>query len=479
MDKKLNFTDLSVFFSKVCGISAGDAEIFVHAFFDVIVEGLEKDGIVKINGLGTFKVLEVESRSSINISTGERFEIDGHKRLTFIPSDSLKEVINAPFAMFEPVEVDDDIDDEGDEKVSPEENIYNDIDSSEEGIDDEELLDSNIETLPETQEQECEADEVVVSVSDIEEEMPCDFSKENGQTVTTENIEEELPIEVSDYIPVEIVSTEVAVGHDEKTESAILKENIDSEENNVALEQIENVYEEKTNIDKIVPSDNEITSGKKEIIIPDDKGKIFFDTLLHEKKKKKSFALPFIILALFICVVGGAGYYFYVKNLSKSNTEKFAEKNIISQQIDTNIIDSAKKNVAAVVDSVKENNDSLINAANDTLKETQQVVVACDDSLKNIQHKVDTKNSEKFILVDALAVRELSKISVADTMDYNISGTACEHNVMQDETLIRLSLKYYGDKRLWPYIVKYNNMSRPNDLACDMLLKIPILTPRK
>ena len=99
MDMKLNHSDFSALFAKSLGISQADAEAFTKTFFDTIVEGLENEGSVKINGLGTFKIVEVESRSSVNVNTGERFEIKGHKKMTFLPADSLKDTINAPFAM--------------------------------------------------------------------------------------------------------------------------------------------------------------------------------------------------------------------------------------------------------------------------------------------------------------------------------------------------------------------------------------------
>ena len=108
MDAKLNQSDLSALLAKLCGISATKADTFTKAFFDVIIEGLESDGIVKINGLGTFKMVDVASRSSVNVNTGEKFEIKGHKKISFLPSEALKDKVNTPFAMFEPVEVDDD-----------------------------------------------------------------------------------------------------------------------------------------------------------------------------------------------------------------------------------------------------------------------------------------------------------------------------------------------------------------------------------
>ena len=127
-------------------------------------------------------------------------------------------------------------------------------------------------------------------------------------------------------------------------------------------------------------------------------------------------------------------------------------------------------------------------AANDSVEAIKEEIIAKADTVAKdtivpvIQPKEEkpvTKPAESFKVVDALARRELSTIFVADTTDYRIAGTICTHKVKSEETLIRISQKYYGDKRLWPYIVKYNNMIRPNDLACDMLLKIPRLVPKK
>ena len=106
MDAKLNQSDLISLLAKGSNISVAKAELFTKSFFDLIIEGLEQDGIVKINGLGTFKVMDVASRGSVNVNTGEKIEIKGHKKLTFIPADTLKDDVNQPFAMFEPVEVD-------------------------------------------------------------------------------------------------------------------------------------------------------------------------------------------------------------------------------------------------------------------------------------------------------------------------------------------------------------------------------------
>ncbi len=85
------------------GIEKKKALQFVDAFVAVTINALTTDRIVKIKGLGTFKVVEVESRESINVNTGERLIIDGHSKLAFLPEASMKELVNRPFSQFDTV----------------------------------------------------------------------------------------------------------------------------------------------------------------------------------------------------------------------------------------------------------------------------------------------------------------------------------------------------------------------------------------
>lgn len=103
MNDKVGISDLMAMLAERHGMSDEDAERFVKEFFLLIEESLEKDKYVKIKGLGTFKLIEVGSRESINVNTGERFEIQGHTKISFVPEPTLKEVINRPFSHFETV----------------------------------------------------------------------------------------------------------------------------------------------------------------------------------------------------------------------------------------------------------------------------------------------------------------------------------------------------------------------------------------
>ncbi|MBQ7421052.1 MAG: HU family DNA-binding protein, partial [Prevotella sp.] len=85
-------------------------ETFISQMFSVIDESLNTDQQVKIKGLGTFKVTSVKQRESVNIKTGERVVIEEHSKISFTPDAAMKEIVNKPFAQFETVIVNDDVD---------------------------------------------------------------------------------------------------------------------------------------------------------------------------------------------------------------------------------------------------------------------------------------------------------------------------------------------------------------------------------
>ena len=91
-------------------ITVKEAEKFVSAIFDVVNEGLKTDKLVKVKGLGTFKVQAVKPRESVNVNTGERVLIEGHEKVSFTPDATMKELVNKPFAQFETVVLNDGVD---------------------------------------------------------------------------------------------------------------------------------------------------------------------------------------------------------------------------------------------------------------------------------------------------------------------------------------------------------------------------------
>ena len=84
-------------------LSQKDANKFATAMFEIIQQRLDSEGLVKVKGLGTFKMIRVEARESVSVRTGERVMIDSHAKVTFTPDATMKELVNKPFSQFETV----------------------------------------------------------------------------------------------------------------------------------------------------------------------------------------------------------------------------------------------------------------------------------------------------------------------------------------------------------------------------------------
>lgn len=119
MDGKVLLQDLAERLAERKHISKKEAEAFVRAAFELIEEGLLSDQLVKVKGIGTFKLVTVDSRESINVNTGERFTIDSHSKITFSPDKVLSDRINRPFADFETTVLNDGTKTEDMERIEP------------------------------------------------------------------------------------------------------------------------------------------------------------------------------------------------------------------------------------------------------------------------------------------------------------------------------------------------------------------------
>lgn len=123
METKLLLQDLADLMARHDGITKKKADAFVRAFFETIRQGLETDRYVKIKGFGTFKLVEVGERESVNISTGERFQISGHAKISFTPDAALKDLVNRPFAHFQTITLSEDVNLDELESVQVEEEV--------------------------------------------------------------------------------------------------------------------------------------------------------------------------------------------------------------------------------------------------------------------------------------------------------------------------------------------------------------------
>ena len=152
-------------------ITVKEAEKFVSSMFDVMNEGLKTDKLVKVKGLGTFKVQAVKPRESVNVNTGERVLIEGHDKVSFTPDTTMKELVNKPFALFETV-------------------VLND------GVDF-----ADLESKPDDEEKKEKAGETAVSDS---ETVVSDEEKKETKEVTTTEISDEKPSEEMPQLSAEV-----------------------------------------------------------------------------------------------------------------------------------------------------------------------------------------------------------------------------------------------------------------------------------
>ena len=107
---KITIQELAAALMERNDLNKKEATSFVSAIFDVIQQALETEKIVKIKGLGTFKIIDVDDRESVNVNTGERVLIEGHGKITFTPDSIIKELVNKPFSQFETVVLNDGVD---------------------------------------------------------------------------------------------------------------------------------------------------------------------------------------------------------------------------------------------------------------------------------------------------------------------------------------------------------------------------------
>lgn len=288
---KISLSDLAQRLVEKSGISLQDAELFIRKMFDVANEGLQSDKLVKMKWLGTFKVMAVKDRESVDVNTGERIIIEGRDKISFTPDNILKEIVNKPFAQFETVVVNDGVDfDEIDRKFENAEEDGSVFDSTLECV-----PDSDNSSLDSFVEQDSPATSGVIDFLDEENDAPVsDEMIVIGERLSQENVaepEEKKP-EESEPAATEPAVFKPAVSEPVESESATSElETKESEvpaqnevESVVSDEENESTLTEETPIAEKVPSgeDNSITETPIVEKVPSDKEN-FTETPIEEE----------------------------------------------------------------------------------------------------------------------------------------------------------------------------------------------------
>lgn len=321
---KISLSDLAQRLAEKSGISLQDAELFIRKMFDVANEGLQSDKLVKMKWLGTFKVMAVKDRESVDVNTGERIIIEGRDKISFTPDNILKEIVNKPFAQFETVVVNDGVDfDEIDRKFENAEEDGSVFDSTLECVPDSE--NSSLESFVE---QDSPATSGVIDFLDEENDAPV---SDEMIVIGEKRLSQENVAEPEEKKPEgsEPAATEPAVSEPVESESATSElETKESEvpaqneiESVVSDEENESTLTEETPIAEKVPSDeeNSITETPIAEKIPSDGENSITEIPIEEEASsdeetdKRHVVLPrYLVIAasvVFLVMIGGFGWF--------------------------------------------------------------------------------------------------------------------------------------------------------------------------
>ena len=437
---KISLSDLAQRLAEKSGISLQDAELFIRKMFDVANEGLQSDKLVKMKWLGTFKVMAVKDRESVDVNTGERIIIEGRDKISFTPDNILKEIVNKPFAQFETVVVNDGVDfDEIDRKF---ENAEEDGPVSDSTL--ECVPDSDNSSLDSFVEQDSSATSGVIDFLDEENDAPVsdEMIVIGEKRLSQENVaepEEKKP-EGSEPAATEPAATEPAVfkpAVSEPVESESATSELETKESEVPAqnevesvvsdEEKESTLTEETPIAEKVPSgeDNSITETPIEEEASSDEETPSSDEVTDKRHVVLPRSLVVAASVVFLAMIVGFGWFAFnygkmaaqrdhlalqLDNYQQIATEKKAPTKSASTQEEIlrkkAIEDSVRMAQASEAVKKVENAEQNMDAAVDK----QSIDVKSAEAKKNLEAKklADAKN-----LADAKRQVEAKKLADA------------------------------------------------------------------
>lgn len=414
---KISLSDLAQRLAEKSGISLQDAELFIRKMFDVANEGLQSDKLVKMKWLGTFKVMAVKDRESVDVNTGERIIIEGRDKISFTPDNILKEIVNKPFAQFETVVVNDGVDfDEIDRKFENAEEDGSVFDSTLECV-----PDSDNSSLDSFVEQDSSATSGVIDFLDEENDAPVsdEMIVIGEKRLSQENVAE--PEEKKPEV------SEPANSESEVKESEVPAQN--EVEPVVSDEEKESILTEETPIAEKVPSDGENTIT--EIPIVEEASSDEETPSSDEVTDKRHVVLPrsLVIAAsvVFLAMIGGFGWFAFNYGKMAAQRDHLALQLDNYQQVPTEKKAPAKSaptqeeilRKKAIEDSVRmaQASEAVKKAENaeqnmDAAVDKQSIDVKSAEAKKNLEAKklADAKNlADAKRQVDAKKLAETKK----------------------------------------------------------------------
>lgn len=247
---KIHIGDLASVLVKKHQIDKRKAQLFISSMVSVIRDGLDADRIVKVKGLGTFKVVDVEARESVNVNTGERLIIESHSKLAFLPDATMKELVNRPFSLFESVLLNDGVDftdmqtitlEEGEEVGQTETNALMDTFEAEEEVQEEDAQDEEEVLEDDSQEEDVQDEEEVLEDDSQEEDSQEEDFLSEDETIPDDDEQDMLEV-------LESAETEEPEEEEESSEQEDPEEpedSIDSDDDGVQLMDDDNEEDEE------------------------------------------------------------------------------------------------------------------------------------------------------------------------------------------------------------------------------------------
>ena len=392
-------------------------EAFARTLFEVVEEALLSDKFVKVKGFGTFKLVAVSDRESVNINTGERFQIEGHTKVSFIPDNTLKEEINRPFAHFETIDLSDETEQAELDAI--------DAAAAEEALENEEAeetVEEVAEEMPATE----PAEEVVEE--EVMEEVPEEVLKEEPVEEAEEPVEEPVATE-----PQTIVTAEKKEEEPAKAEEPAADTTLESEKTP------EPEAEEQEEAPTALPVSYEYTEQPPR----------------RPFNWWKAIGVFFFVLALMLLSYF-AGYYRLlcpcIIGLPEWTEPQSAQPAAKVQPTKTA---PAKPQPAPAETTAPKIPENTLNSENPEQPESRKSKPAKPDPAPRKQQS---------------APAEVAPAPPADT-----TVATQPHTVARGETLYSIARKYYGSDKYVNVIIRHNRIKNPNNIEKGTTLQIPIL----
>ena len=450
MKQKLLLSDFAQWLSEKEGITKKEAQTFLRTLFQIVEQGLTDDQFVKIKGLGTFKLVTVNERESVNINTGERFQIGEHNKIAFIPDASMKEIINRPFAHFESVDLSDETDtaelDAVDEAVKQE---FPPI-SEEETSTAEESIPTTVEVITESShptslpEKQKDVTEEVSEESNLTEEIPTEFA------TITEGLEEKKAEEKAEETEALAQAEETeALAQTEETEALAQTEETEAlaQAEAVVITAKETASESQTPEEALTPEETPIqvvsTSEKTDAMGTDAEISVSQPTTLtvsgaavEEEEDTRRPWLRRTLMALFVLLLCTAsyfaGYYRLLCPPCASTAPTAPAAKVQPDSLQAKKPQAAKKDSAAV-SAASQTVSKPLNEAKDSVKQPQK------------QEEAVTRT----------------------------------HTIRVGDNLSRIARKYYGDDHYVDFIIRKNNLKNADNIHVGKVLVLPPLETEK